>query len=53
MFFMIDCEDTETSKDNHGHVWNTWKTIFVKDEIMKAGSLLQELLPLMLMQLSF
>ena len=23
LYPMIDCEDTETSRDNHGHVWNT------------------------------
>lgn len=23
LYPMIDCEDTETSKNNHGHVWNT------------------------------
>ena len=25
LYPMIDCDDTESSKDNHGHIWNTRK----------------------------
>lgn len=25
LYPMLDCEDTESSRDNHGIVWNTWR----------------------------
>ena len=32
LYPMIDCYDTESSKDNHGHVWNTKRN---KSDLLK------------------
>lgn len=42
LYPMLDCEDTESSKDNHGIVWNTWRNhgawkVYLRDLYHKKG----------------